>query len=52
MLYCSRRWLASSNCFEIKSTKTEAGHDAGTMNCPVGDNINGPASLKEKKNAS
>lgn len=31
----------------MKLTKRKAGHDEGTMICPVGDTINGPASLNE-----
>lgn len=30
----------------MKFTRRKAGHEAGTMNCPVGETIRGPASLQ------
>lgn len=30
----------------MKFTRRKEGHDAGTMNCPVGETIKGPASLQ------
>lgn len=41
--------MASSKFSVIKFTKRKLGHDDGTMNCPVGDNIKGPASLEDHK---
>lgn len=34
---------------ERKLTNSEPGHEDGTINCPVGETINGPASLQFKK---
>lgn len=40
--------VASSKFSVIKLTKRKLGHDDGTINCPVGESISGPASLKIK----
>lgn len=42
--------MASSKLSVIKFTKRKLGHEDGTINCPVGESIKGPASLKIKFN--
>lgn len=46
MLYSVKSIVASSRFLLMNAISSSAGHDDGVMNCPVGDNISGPASLE------
>ena len=46
MLYSVRSSVASSRWLAMYIISSSAGHDDGVINCPVGDTINGPASLE------